>query len=438
MKPILQMTIKQSLSLSPKLQQAIRLLQLSASELDSEIKAALDNNPLLEIVENWDEQIATPSTECSYDAHTAYNNTPSLHDYLHWQLNLTHLSDRDHVIAITIIDSINEDGYLDCNLEEILQGIKHNYPEFYELDLAEVLAVLHRIQQFDPAGIGARDLIECMILQVQALEILPQLRTLCMVLIKSHLELLANKDFTNLKKLLQINDQELTQVIDQIKRLHPKPGMIIAPDTTEYILPDVLVEKHNNIWQISLNSNLTQQLRINSNYTRLMRHATNEFQSAALRKQYAEAQWLLDSIKNRNVTLLKVAGYIVRYQNAFLEHGEARMRPLTLQVIAQDLGLSESTISRITSRKYMHTPRGTYELKFFFSSQVAGAMGENCSSIAVKAIIKQLISQETRDQPLSDQDLANLIAQRGINIARRTVAKYREALGIQSSNQRGT
>lgn len=436
MKPSLQLNMKQTQSLSPKLQQAIRLLQLSASELDAEIKAALDTNPLLELDVDTD-NVSSGTGKSEFNEEFGSSNDPNLHDYLYWQLNLTPLSDRDHIIALNLIDSIDETGYLGATVDEILLGIKNNHPlAFAELDKSEVLAVLHRIQQFDPPGIGAQNLAECMLLQLEYVDIAHELRALCKVIINEHLALLARKELAQIKKLMQIDNATLNAIIAQIKLLHPKPGLIISPSTAEFIIPDVVAEKINQRWQVSLNPNLTQHLRINANYAQIMRSATNAQTSSALRKQYLEAQWLLDSIKNRNLTLLNVTAYIVQFQNDFMEYGETRMRPLILQAVAQDLGLSESTISRITTRKYLHTPRGTYELKFFFSNKIQGDLGE-CSSTAVKAIIKELINAENPAQPLSDQAIRDLIMQQGINIARRTVTKYREALGISASNLRG-
>lgn len=438
MKSSLGLQLKQALSLSPKLQQAIRLLQLSANELEAEIKAALDTNPLLEIDHQFEDSHWSAAYQERQDLHNFISEEPNLQDYLLWQLNLTPFSDRDHIIAITIIDAINDDGYLSLAIEDIWLGIRSNYPDqFNELELSEVMAVLHRIQQFDPAGIGAGDLAECMLLQLNALEISPELQALCKTLIKDHLELIARKEYAQIKRIMQVCDKDLHNAITQIKHLNPRPGSIITATNIEYITPDISVEKNGSLWQVNLHAHISQSLRINTNYAALMSNANNEFASASLRKQHAEAQWLLESIKNRNLTLLKVATYIVQYQNEFLEKGEAFMRPLTLQVIARDLELSESTISRITTRKYLLTPRGTYELKYFFSSRISADGGETCSSTAVKAIIKQLISEEEHEHPLSDQEITNIIEQRGINIARRTVTKYREALGIQSSNLRG-
>lgn len=437
MKPELHLNLKQNLSLSPKLQQAIRLLQLSTYELDAEIQTALDTNPLLEI--NYDEECATEyKNQPNFEVSSDLQHAPDLHDYLLWQLNLSPFSEHDYIIALTLIDSINEDGYLITDLEDIRCTLSAQYPTiFNELNHVAIQSVLDRVQQFDPLGVGARNISECMLLQIHALKIDAKLLNQCKLLINNYLDLLGKKHFAQLKEQMRINDTDLAAIIKQIKNLHPKPGLIFAAQNTEYLIPDVLAAKQNNLWNVSLNPTALPKLRINANYAQIMRHAQNAQDIMLLRKQYNEAQWLIDSIKNRNLTLLKVAQHIVQFQQDFLQHGEEKMRPLILQEVALALNLSESTISRITNKKYLHTPRGTYELKYFFSSNVITNAGELCSATAAKAIIKQLIAAEDSAQPLSDQEVTNLMAERGIIIARRTVAKYRESLGIQASNQRG-
>lgn len=441
MKPSLQLTIKQTTNLSPKLRQAIELLQLSTSELDLEIKNALDSNPLLEInYETHDdtqvdiiwEQIENNSLKGDYtnDQLVTISAEPGLQDYLTWQLNLTPFTDRDRIIAITLIDSVNDDGYLCSTLNDIWHSLQNNYHnEFHELDINEISTVLHRLQQFDPLGIGARNLAECLLIQLKAAQIDKNLLAQCENLITNHIELLANKDLVTIKKLMNLNDNELQTVLLCIQNLNPKPGTIISQTKTEYTIPDVIARVVNNRWSVALNKDLHINLHINNNYTT----SNNPY----IRTQYNEAQWLLNSIKIRNITLLKVAGYIVQYQQKFLEHGDEMMRPLILQIVAQDLNLSESTISRITTKKYIYTPRGTFELKYFFSNNIAKSSSKDYSAIAIKAIIKELIKKENNNHPLSDQEITKIMAERGIVLARRTVAKYREALGFKSSNQRG-
>lgn len=435
----MQLTMKQSISFRPKLQQAVKLLQLSAQELDAEVQAALETNPLLEINDDLhDNTFEFSDADTTYDATINLHHTPDLQEYLLWQLNLTPLNQHDHVIAVNLLDSINEDGYLCADLNEILQSLKAQHAAmFAQSTLADLEAVLGKIQQFDPAGVGARTLSECMLLQLQTLQLDKKSGELCKKLILEHLNLLAKKDYLALKRHLLVNDNELSTIIQQIKRLNPRPGLIFAPNKTEYIIPDVIAEKIHGIWNITLNQSNMSKLRINANYVQLMRQAKNAHDSSALRKQFNEARWLIDSIQARNMTLLKVTNFIVQHQADFLEHGEEKMRPLKLQEISVALGLSESTISRITTKKYLHTPRGTFELKFFFSGNFAANNIQGCSAVAIKAIIKQIIREEPAQHRYSDQELTDLIAKRGIIIARRTVTKYRESLGIRASHQRG-
>lgn len=456
MKQSLQLGLKQTLKMTPQLQQAIRLLQLSAIELDLEIKSALESNPMLETEEQDQEPTATdlPVTaewddanpenfSRQYDSNEAdpFENLASsevtLQDHLLWQLNLTPLSDRDRIIAFTIIDAIADDGYLHTALSEIQTGLQQNYPdEFANLELEEITAVLRRIQQFDPLGVASRDLQECLLLQLEALpEDTPQLAA-CKTLVQQHLDLLAKKQHVQIKNLLKLNDAALQTVLHTISQLHPHPGELIANSTAEYIMPDVIVSKQNAQWVVRLNPGLTTHIRINPSYAAMVKHADNSRDNKFLGEQLNEARWLLNGIKIRNETLLKVATSIIAKQREFLEFGEEKMQPLILQDIAKDVAMNESTISRITSNKYILTPRGIFELKYFFSSHVSKNSGDNCSSTAIKAIIKQLISKEPVQKPLSDQDIAAIMMQRGIKIARRTVAKYREALGIKASSMR--
>jgi RNA polymerase sigma-54 factor len=440
MKLELNLTQKQTIGISPKMQQAIKLLQLSAAELEAEIMAALENNPLLETAEDtsenidvdptWDELQPISISSNANHSDPYHSPTPTLHDYLDWQLNLTPFSDRDKVIALNIIDSIDDDGYLTTSIEDLHCSLQRNHPDlFKELDIAEIMVVLHRIQQFDPIGIAARDLAECLLLQLTVHTDTPELIAKCSELVTKHLELLASKDYTQLKTLLNLDEAELQQLLDILLHLNPKPGALVIDTNPEYIIPDVIVKKVNMRWHVALNKDLRINLRLNNNYANL----AGDF----FRAHYQEAQWLINSIKTRNQTLLKVASYIIKYQKDFLDHGELKMRPLNLHTIADDLNLHASTVSRITSRKYIHTPRGLYELKFFLSGHLANIAGPDCSSTAVKAIIKEIVEQEDPCHCLSDQHILDLIAARGIKLARRTVTKYREALGIKPSSQRG-
>ncbi len=439
MKLGLRQTTKQCLQLGYKMQQAIRLLQLSSAELDAEIKIALADNAMLELTEEYTaaEQINAAATMVG-DWDNGTIQDPSLHDHLYWQINLTPFTNRDKTIAICIVDSINDAGYLSTSIEDLHNSLRQNYPEhFNDLEIAEVIAVLHRVQQFDPLGVGARDLQECLLIQLAALDTDSSLLNACKQLVTNHLELLGKKDYAQIIKLMQIDPKCFAVIQKILLQLNPKPGTRIATNNVEFLIPDVIAQKVADHWLVKLNKNSIPNLRLNANYSSLKRSLVSERDAKFLHDQLNEAKWFIQSIQTRNNTLLKVASYIVRYQKDFLETGATQMRPLTLQQIANDLHLSESTISRITTRKYLHTPCGIYELKFFFSSHVVNMHGKHCSSTAVKAIIKRIIDQEAGKRRLSDQKIARIMANDGIIIARRTVTKYRESLGIQPSNQRG-
>jgi len=445
MKLELRIANKQNQTMTPRLQQAIKLLQLSTPELEAEIKTALESNPMLEdlsisTVCDYSEPniIYRPAYSADYDfeQENFSASEPSLQDHLHWQLNLTPFSDRDRIIALNIIDSIDDDGYLKASIEELKQSIKTNYPvEFAQIETIELATVLRRIQHFDPIGVASRDLKECMLIQLEAMPTAPYIN-LCKKIVTDHLQLLAEKKYSQIKSMIKIRNLEFDSILHTLKQLHPRPGEIISNQKVEYIIPDVTVSKKNNIWLVELNKDLATNIRVNPSYAALIKRADSSRDNNFLREQLVEARWFLNGIKNRNEALLKVATCIIRQQSDFLEQGEEKMKPMILQDIAQATGLNESTISRITTQKYIYTPRGVYELKFFFSSHVANENGDNCSSTAIKAIIKQLISKEEAEHRLTDQDLMRVMAQRGIKLARRTVAKYREALGIKCSNQR--
>ncbi len=489
MKQSLQLKLGQQLTMTPQLQQAIRLLQLSTMELQQEIQEALDSNPLLELDEpgpseegdsgldgapsplsetagtaavdeaetdladslaaeaipsdlavdtSWDDIYETAGAAISgtgdesadFESYTATVTT--LSDHLLWQLNLTPMSDIDRTIAVALIDAIDADGMLAASLEEIADGI--DAPESIETD--EVLAVLRRIQHFDPPGIGARDLRECLLLQLTQRGDTDPAAALARTIVERHLQLLGARDYTTLLRRLRVGEHELKAAIDCILRLNPRPGSTIGASEPEYIVPDVLVSKHNGRWMVELNPETAPRLRVNAHYASLIRRADSSADNLFLRDNLQEARWFIRSLQSRNETLLKVASCIVDRQQGFLEHGPEAMRPMILHDVATTVDMHESTISRVTNQKYMHTPRGIFELKHFFSSHVGTASGGECSSVAIRAIIKKLIAAEHARKPLSDSKIAAILEDQGINVARRTVAKYREALSIPPSNER--
>ncbi|MCZ6709511.1 MAG: RNA polymerase factor sigma-54 [Gammaproteobacteria bacterium] len=491
MKQTLSIRLGQQLTMTPQLQQAIRLLQLSCLDLQQEIQETLEVNPMLELDD--DESSATSDTDplsdppservesedplTSVDAdleqpipedlpvdttwEDIYQPTPapsgsgggegdewdredrnasgeSLQDHLHWQLNLTPMSDVDRIIATAIIDAIDTDGMLTISTDDIVTSLQ---PLLFqsaqiEIETDEVEAVLKRIQQFDPIGIGARDLAECLTLQLRHLAEDTQWRTQALTLVGDHLDVLAARDFTTLKRKTKLSEDELAAVVELIQSLNPRPGSTIAVDATEYIAPDVIVAKKNGRWSVELNPETTPRLRINAGYAGLVKRADNSTDNTFLRDNLQEARWFLKSLQSRNETLLKVATRIVEHQRGFLEYGEEAMKPLVLHDIAEAVDMHESTISRVTSRKYMYTPRGIFELKYFFSSHVSTSTGGEVSSTAIRALIKKLTTEENPKKPLSDNRIATILAGQNINVARRTVAKYRESLAIPPSNER--
>lgn len=481
MRQSLQLRLGQQLTMTPQLQQAIRLLQLSALELQTEIQTVLESNFMLERDEetethdntNSESAESSASTEAQVDATNAEDTLPeelpvdsrwddiydnsdgettysrndsqddfafdqhlsteqSLHDYLTWQLELTPFSDRDRLIAEAIIEAIDDGGYLSLPLEDIHQGL----PAELEMDFDEVVAVLHRIQRFDPPGIAARNPGECLSLQLDQLPAetpwLPQAKQL----ISQYLELIAGRDYNTLMRRLKVGREELQSIMHLIRTLNPHPGTALSANRTEYIIPDVFVRRHSGTWRVELNPENTPRLRINRSYSQLIRRADNSSDNVSLRNNLQEARWFLKSLQNRHETLLRVASCIVEHQRAFLEYGDEYMKPLVLRDIAETLELHESTISRVTNQKYMHTPRGIFEFKFFFSSHVGTSDGGECSAVAIRAMIKKLIGDEQPQKPLSDSKIAQLLEAEGINVARRTVAKYRELLGIPTSSAR--
>ncbi|MBK1672511.1 RNA polymerase factor sigma-54 [Ectothiorhodospira shaposhnikovii] len=509
MKPSVQLRLGQSLTMTPQLQQAIRLLQLSTLELQAQIQETLETNPMLEALEGADADLDTGMDDAApreegreegmdsgpnsvdkesattrdnentvdtadmdgpaepsenipeelpvdsnwedlYDMPTAGGGQPDndgrdlfenqsapgedLRDHLLWQINLSPLSERDQVIAMTIIDAINDDGYLGEPIEQIHAGLAQD--QELELELDEVEAVLRMVQHLDPVGVGARDLSECLLLQLEQFSPdtpwLAEARTL----VRDHLEALGTRDFKGVQRRLGLADGELQAVITLIQTLNPRPGTLISSSSPEYIIPDVFVRKREGCWQVELNPEVAPRLRVNPLYASFVRRADTSQDNVYLRNSLQEARWFIKSLQSRNETLLRVGTAIVEHQRAFLELGDEGMKPLVLRDIAEQLEMHESTISRVTTQKYMHTPRGIFEFKYFFSSHVGTADGGECSATAIRAMIRKLIAEEPQGKPLSDSKIAQILVDRGIQVARRTVAKYREAMAIPPSNER--
>ncbi|GAB6068424.1 RNA polymerase factor sigma-54 [Methylothermus subterraneus] len=472
MKQSLQLRLGQHLTMTPQLQQAIRLLQLSSIELKQEIQEALESNFMLELAdEGQSVQTTEPSSpvhaqdevptdptipeELSLDAdwEDVYDDVYSflssdeadsdfllsrsapedLHEHLKWQLELSHFSERDALIAAAIIDAIGPDGYLEVPVDELYQDLSQ---QLGDLELDEVKAVLHQIQNFDPPGVAASDLGECLAIQLRQLPETTPWRKEALGVVSQHLDALRRQDVAALKTALSLDDHGLEQVMELIRRLNPRPGTAFDRTQTEYIIPDVFVTKKNGRFEVSLNPEIAPKLRINPFYSSLVKRADKSEENLNMKAHLQEARWFLRSLRSRNETLLKVAQCIVKKQQAFFEHGEIAMKPMTLKDVAEELDMHESTVSRVTANKYMHTPRGIYEFKYFFSSHVATQAGGCCSATAIKALIKELIEHENPTRPLSDLKIAEILQAKGINVARRTVAKYREALHIPPSNER--
>lgn len=486
MKPSLEFKIGQQLTITPQLQQAIRLLQLSSLELQQEIQEALESNPMLEEHEDhggsdgkseanesqdndsteatdlhmdsssgstddltdWDNQydstISSGASRNNIDGDLpdldARNSAPeTLTDHLQWQAQMSPFSERDSEIANAIIDSINEDGYLVSSLSDICSTLnKTEQEEAFETD--EVVAVLHCIQNFDPLGIGGRDLAETLQLQLRVLDPeTPYLKQAKEIATSQHLALLANRDTAGLKKILKYSQDEIQHAIQLIQQLNPRPGSSVHSTQAAYISPDIIVRKIKGRWRADLNTDISPKLRINEMYEKMARAGsvkTDKNDKKYLQEQLQQAKWFLKSLHSRNDTLLKVAKMIIDRQRAFLDHGAEAMRPLVLHDIAEAVEMHESTISRVTTNKYMLTPRGIFELKFFFSSHVSTVDGGTCSATAIRSLIKKLVEAEPAKKPISDSKIAKIMEAQGINVARRTIAKYRESMNIPPSNQR--
>jgi RNA polymerase sigma-54 factor len=461
MKPSLQFRLSQHLTLTPQLQQSIRLLQLSTVELNQEIDRLLMENPALEREDEHDVPGAQPGagtsstsapteaapSETDWSADIASNwkgsgddeedgdrnfatpATPTLRDHLLSQLSLTNLDERDRAFVMVLIDALDEDGYLTQPLEEIAALL----PPEAEAGMEELNIALRHLQHFEPAGVGARSPGECLCLQ---LRILPDdtVRRLALEIAQKHLELLASRDYTRLKNATGASDDALRAAQRLIQALNPRPGASFAKVEARYVIPDVIVRKSRSVWRASLNPDAMPRLRINRLYAELAAGARNG--AAGISSQLQEARWLIKNVQQRFDTILRVSQAIVDRQRHFLEHGEVAMRPLVLREIAQVLSLHESTISRVTTQKFMATPRGTFELKYFFGSHVATEAGGAASSTAIRALIKQLVSAEDAKAPLSDARISQILGEQGIVVARRTIAKYRESLQIPPVNQR--
>lgn len=471
MKQSLQLKIGQSLTMTPQLQQAIKLLQMSTLDLQQEITRALEENPLLEredeleqltiatdeIVREQDTPVDSVEvaieTEWSdtnhFDLNRPITNTSSDDEYesfesrtsevttlsahLLWQLNLMPLTERDLLIARVLVDSINSDGTLEAELDEITEALG---AELEDLEPDEVECVLHQIQRLDPVGVGARNLSECLAVQLEAIDLLGGEVKLALNLVKHHLDLVTKKDRISLRRALKCSDEELDLALVLIRSLDPKPGSNIGGAEPEYVTPDLLVSRKNDGWIVELNPDALPKVSINHTYQNFIKAGDKSETNDYLKNQLQEARWFVKSLKSRAETLLKVGTCIVEKQIDFFEDGPVAMKPMVLADIADRVEMHESTISRVTTQKYMHTPRGTLELKYFFSSHVGTDSGGEASSTSIKEHLKALIGEENPIKPLSDNKLSELLAARGFKVARRTVAKYREMLGVAGSSER--
>ena len=491
MKPGLQFRLHQQLTLTPQLQQAIRLLQLSQLELEAELRQIAESNPLLEFAEDAEaepeaeggadegyesaeflsrdqqptkaakedeESTATPSEELApeweddrfhgeagdypgsssrtgggdEDGFEPQNAAPeSLQQHLEWQLNLSQFSPRDHAIAMAIIHALDEDGYL----RDGVAAVEAALPAELHARAEEIEAVRQRVQRFDPTGIASLDLRDCLFCQLSQFSLETPHRELAIRIVNDELELLARNDTAKIARRLKAPEADVAAAASLIRSLDPRPGAALDATPVEYVAPDVYARRENGRWQVSLNPDAQPRLGLNQHYCNLIARARGD-DATWMKGQLQEARWLLKSLQSRAETLQKVAEVIVRRQSAFLDYGPEAMHPLVLREVAEEVGMHESTISRVTTRKYMHTPRGTFELKHFFSSGVATEDGGSASATAIQAMLRKLILAEDARRPLSDQALAEELHRRGIQVARRTVAKYREAMRIPSSSER--
>lgn len=477
MKQGLQLKMGQQLAMTPQLQQAIKLLQLSTLDLQQEIQNALEENPLLEqdddsgleqikkeqdssqidtaeamtkqefsddlpVENNWDDAYSPPPTTSISSGRNIFDgedriyqgeSSTTLQDHLIWQMQLTPFSDTDLLIATSIIDSIDESGYLTSTCESILESLQK---EVDDLELDEILAVLKRIQHFDPVGVAARGAKECLQIQLRNLSEDTPWRSEALMVIGNYMHLLANRDYRTLARKTKLKETQLAQIMRLIQSLEPRPGNKIESSQAQYIVPDVYVKKIAGQWCVSLNQECNPNLFINQRYANLCKGKLSKTDNQFIKGHLQEAKWFIKSLESRNETLLKVSNCIVQQQQDFFEFGSEAMKPMVLNDVAYEVEMHESTISRVTTQKFMHTPHGIYELKFFFSSHVATESGGECSSTAIRALIKKLVANEPNNKPLSDNKMTKTLESQGIKVARRTVAKYRESLGIPPSNQR--
>ena len=514
LKPALTLKMGQQLRMTPQLQQAIRMLQLSALDLELEIQQALDTNPMLEELQPEDpndndepttldspepsgdtvseeterpseleadtdsadippdpevDGEAIPDTSEEIDSDTISDDLPvdsvwedvfdeaapitsyqndfeedhnylenrnseetSIHSHLLDQINLLHLSESDEFIALAILDGLDNNGVLTITAVDVLEST----PPEWELELDEVNAVLNLIQHLDPVGIASRDVRECLSIQLRSLPPETPWRTEAITVVEQHISQLANRDYAAISRKTRLKENDLKEVLALILLLNPRPGSDIAESKIEYIEPDIYVSKKNNRWVVELNPKSAPRIRINPQYVSMINPDNKSSDNTYLKNHLQEARWFISSLQQRNDTMLRVATKIVEFQRGFLEHGEQAMKPLVLHDIAKEVDLHESTISRVTSQKYMHTPAGVFELKYFFSSHVSTHAGGEVSSTAIRALIKKLVSEENPSKPLSDSKIANILADQDIKVARRTIAKYRESLLIPPSNER--
>lgn len=481
MKQSLQLKMGQQLTMTPQLRQAIRLLQLSTLDLQQEIQEIIESNPMLEAEDirpteseeeqfgeqepNFSDEVSGESiqeesewaTDPSFelfssgtwsDIYPNYLGTfsdnnldnlsstsaiDSLQDHLEWQLNLTSMTNRDRLIGLTIIEATNASGYLSCSLDDIVQTLM---TQLDEIGKDEVLVVQHHIQQFDPIGCASEGISQCLNVQLDQQPIPDDLKNIIRQLTSHYLKLLATHDYAGIIKKMQVKKEMLSKALNVIHSLNPRPGADIGQSDSGYVTPDIIVSRKQDRWQVCLNNETIPKLKINNNYASMVQRANDSTDNIFLKNNLQEARWLLQNLQNRNETLLKVAQKIVEYQQRFFTEGEAAMKPLVLTDIAKAVDMHESTISRVTTQKYIHTPKGLFELKYFFSSHVHTQEGGECSSTAIRALIKQLVAAENSCKPLSDSKISILLKEQGIKVARRTIAKYRESLSIPPSNER--
>jgi RNA polymerase sigma-54 factor len=487
MKHSLQLRTSQHLALTPQLQQSIRLLQLSTLELHQELEQILADNPLLERLDDpldhsvrlladgalgaagtmqegavaQSESPAAGETDAAFDSSDAPETAngeadwsfddvartskapedddarpqleaheTTLREHLQEQVRTTACAPRDRALIELMIDALNDNGYLDETLEEICAHL----PVELEIEMDELSIALKMLQSFDPAGVGARNAAECLALQIRRFpKVALVTRRMALAIVENHLGLYAQRDFNKLKKALDCDDEDLREAQAIIKQCNPHPGMVFASDASDYVVPDVIVKRTQFGWQVLLNHDVMPRLRVNALYANILKQSKGE---GSLTSQLQEAKWLIKNMRQRFDTILRVAQAIVERQRNFFSHGAVAMRPLVLREIADTLGLHESTISRVTTQKYMLTPHGMFELKYFFGSHVATEAGGEASSTAIRALIKQLIGAEDPKSPFSDSKIADMLGEQGMVVARRTVAKYREALKIPPVNLR--